>query len=81
MNMDYVLCQVLGYNTNGIDWALTFYDMNCQYHKHLQQQVDESPYLNLHGGYLWHVHSIKTNARYSMHQTSLLVQPELMAKS
>ncbi|KAG1866912.1 hypothetical protein F4604DRAFT_1505302, partial [Suillus subluteus] len=35
MNMDYALRQALGYNTDGIDWALTFYDINCQYHKHL----------------------------------------------
>ncbi|KAG1849775.1 hypothetical protein F4604DRAFT_1687361 [Suillus subluteus] len=63
MNMDYVLCQALGYNTNGIDWALTFYDINCQYHKHLHQRVEESPYLDLPWGMevipgigLWHVH-------------------------
>ncbi|KAG1775259.1 hypothetical protein EV702DRAFT_1047112 [Suillus placidus] len=63
MNMDYTLCQALGYNTNGIDRALTFYDINCQYHKHLQQRVDESPYLDLPWGMevtpgigLWHVH-------------------------
>ncbi|KAG1888335.1 hypothetical protein F4604DRAFT_1877431 [Suillus subluteus] len=37
MNMDYVLCQALGYNTDGIDRALTFYDINCQYHKHLHR--------------------------------------------
>ncbi|KAG1766493.1 hypothetical protein EV702DRAFT_1204105 [Suillus placidus] len=63
MNMDYILCQALGYNTNRIDRALTFYDINCQYHKHLQQWVDESPYLDLPWGMevtpgigLWHVH-------------------------
>ncbi|KAG1783199.1 hypothetical protein EV702DRAFT_948208, partial [Suillus placidus] len=63
MNMDYALCQALGYNTNRIDQALTFYDINCQYHKHLQQRVDESPYLDLPWGMevtpgigLWHVH-------------------------
>jgi hypothetical protein len=63
MNMDYALCQALGYNTNGIDRALTFYDINCQYHKHLQQRIDESPYLDLPWGMeitpgigLWHVH-------------------------
>ncbi|KAG1880162.1 hypothetical protein F4604DRAFT_1922842 [Suillus subluteus] len=63
MNMDYVLCQALGYNTDGIDRALTFYDINCQYHKHLDQQVEELPYLDLPWGMevipgigLWHVH-------------------------
>ncbi|KAG1862834.1 hypothetical protein DFJ58DRAFT_635999, partial [Suillus subalutaceus] len=63
MNMDYALCQALGYNTDGIDRALTFYDINCQYHKHLDQRVEESPYLDLPWGMevipgigLWHVH-------------------------
>ncbi|KAG1767881.1 hypothetical protein EV702DRAFT_979832 [Suillus placidus] len=63
MNMDYALCQALGYNTDGINRALTFYDINCQYHKHLHQRVDESPYLDLLWGMeiipgigLWHVH-------------------------
>ncbi|KAG1887203.1 hypothetical protein F4604DRAFT_1917014 [Suillus subluteus] len=63
MNMDYALCQALGYNTDGIDQALTFYDINCQYHKHLHQRVEESPYLDLPWGMevipgidLWHVH-------------------------
>ncbi|KAG1814166.1 hypothetical protein DFJ58DRAFT_740006 [Suillus subalutaceus] len=50
MNMDYALCQALGYNTDGIDWALMFYDINCQYHKHLDQRVEESPYLDLPWG-------------------------------
>ncbi|KAG1853038.1 hypothetical protein F4604DRAFT_1933492 [Suillus subluteus] len=63
MNMDYVLCQALGYNTDGIDRALMFYDINCQYHKHLHRRVEESPYLDLPWGMevipgigLWHVH-------------------------
>ncbi|KAG1718273.1 uncharacterized protein EDB91DRAFT_1090173 [Suillus paluster] len=63
MNMDYALCQALGYNTDGIDRALTFYDINCQYHKHLNRRIEESPYLDLPWGMeivpgigLWHVH-------------------------
>jgi len=63
MKMDYVLCQALRYNTNGIDWAFTFYDINCQYHKHLNKRIKESPYLDLPWGMdiipgigLWHVH-------------------------
>ncbi|KAG1888830.1 hypothetical protein F4604DRAFT_1915893 [Suillus subluteus] len=63
MNMDYALCQALGYNTDGIDRALTFYDINCQYHKHLNRRVEESPYIDLPWGMevipgigLWHVH-------------------------
>ncbi|KAG0692273.1 hypothetical protein DFH29DRAFT_985846 [Suillus ampliporus] len=43
--------------------ALTFYDVNCQYNKHLWQQVDESLHLSIPPGMdiipgigLWHVH-------------------------
>ncbi|KAG1726509.1 uncharacterized protein EDB91DRAFT_1061574, partial [Suillus paluster] len=63
MNMDYALCQALGYNTDGIDRALTFYNINCQYHKHLNWRIEELPYLDLPWGIeivpgieLWHVH-------------------------
>jgi hypothetical protein len=63
MNMDYALCNALKYNTEGITKAFTFYDINCQYHKHLQDRVKHSPYLNLPpnldivpGIGLWHVH-------------------------
>ncbi|KAG2139258.1 hypothetical protein DEU56DRAFT_755571 [Suillus clintonianus] len=63
MNMDYALCQALSYNTDGIERAFTFYDINCQYHKHLHQRIDASPYLGLPWGMdiipgigLWHVH-------------------------
>ncbi|KAG1852523.1 hypothetical protein F4604DRAFT_1933676 [Suillus subluteus] len=63
MNMDYALCQALGYNTDGIIRAFTFYDINCQYHKHLSKRIEESPYLDLPWGMdiipgigLWHVH-------------------------
>ncbi|KAG0695461.1 hypothetical protein DFH29DRAFT_880030 [Suillus ampliporus] len=62
MNMDYALCQALAYNTNGIDQALTFYDINYQYHKHLNQQIEEPLYIDLPWGMdivpgirLWHV--------------------------
>ncbi|KAG1881326.1 uncharacterized protein F5891DRAFT_973458 [Suillus fuscotomentosus] len=63
MNMDYVLCNALGYNTEGLETALTFYDMNCQYNKYLLHGVKESPYLAIPFGMeiipgigLWHVH-------------------------
>ncbi|KAG2095122.1 uncharacterized protein F5147DRAFT_778816 [Suillus discolor] len=63
MNMDYALCQALGYNTDGINRAFTFYDINCQYNKHLSKRIEESPYLDLPWGMdiipgigLWHVH-------------------------
>jgi hypothetical protein len=42
MNMDYALCKALGYNMDGLSWALTFYDVNCQYNKYLRHRVDES---------------------------------------
>ena len=63
MNMDYALCQALNYNTTGFGRAITFYDINCQYHNKLQERVDRSPYLSLPPGMvitpgigLWHVH-------------------------
>ncbi|KAG1725161.1 uncharacterized protein EDB91DRAFT_1254899 [Suillus paluster] len=50
MNMDYALCQALGYNTDGIDHISTW-------------RIEESPYLDLPWGMeivpgigLWHVH-------------------------
>ncbi|KAG1901134.1 uncharacterized protein F5891DRAFT_979687 [Suillus fuscotomentosus] len=63
MNMDYALCNALGYNTEGLETALTFYDVNCQYNKYLLRRVEESPYLAIPFGMeiilgigLWHVH-------------------------
>ncbi|KAG1839432.1 hypothetical protein F4604DRAFT_1940841 [Suillus subluteus] len=63
MNMDYALCNALSYNTDGLSQAFTFYDVNCQYYKHLQQRVDESLHLTIPSGMeivpgisLWHVH-------------------------
>ncbi|KAG1884389.1 hypothetical protein F4604DRAFT_1677024 [Suillus subluteus] len=63
MNMDYMLCNALGHNMEGLHQAFTFYDVNCQYHKHLQWQVDESLHLTIPSGMeiipgigLWHVH-------------------------
>lgn len=63
MNMDYALCNALAHNTDGLRRALTFYDVNCQYNKHLLRRVDESPHLSIPsdmniipGIGLWHVH-------------------------
>ncbi|KAG1726351.1 uncharacterized protein EDB91DRAFT_1061664 [Suillus paluster] len=63
MNMDYALCNTLSHNTDGLCQVLTFYDVNCQYNKHLWQRVDESLHLSLPLGMdiipgigLWHVH-------------------------
>ncbi|KAG2058799.1 hypothetical protein BDR06DRAFT_968296 [Suillus hirtellus] len=60
MNMDYALCEVLKMNTDGIHHALTFYDVNCQYHKCLKDRIAESPILQIPKELdiirLWHVH-------------------------
>ncbi|KAG2086762.1 uncharacterized protein F5147DRAFT_659138 [Suillus discolor] len=63
MNMDYALCEALKINADGIRCALTFYDVNCQYHKHLKDRIAESPILEIceelniiPGIGLWHVH-------------------------
>ncbi|KAG1900024.1 uncharacterized protein F5891DRAFT_980638 [Suillus fuscotomentosus] len=63
MNMDYALCKALKLNAEGIRHILTFYDVNCQYHKHLQDRIANSPLLKMHdkleitpGIGLWHVH-------------------------
>ncbi|KAG0707289.1 hypothetical protein DFH29DRAFT_796932 [Suillus ampliporus] len=63
MNVDYALCNALGHNMDGLCWAFTFYDVNCQYNKHLWQHVDESLHLSIPPGMdimlgigLWRVH-------------------------
>ncbi|KAG1908948.1 uncharacterized protein F5891DRAFT_1180522 [Suillus fuscotomentosus] len=63
MNMDYALCEALKMNADGIRRALTFYDVNCQYHKRLKDRIAESPILQIPkeldiipGIGLWHVH-------------------------
>ncbi|KAG1722601.1 uncharacterized protein EDB91DRAFT_1255997 [Suillus paluster] len=63
MNMDYALCEALQHNMQGLTRAITFYDINCQYHKHFHQRVWNSPYLTVDpavkivpGIGLWHVH-------------------------
>ncbi|KAG1801936.1 uncharacterized protein BJ212DRAFT_1450009 [Suillus subaureus] len=63
MNMDYALCEAAQHNMEGITRAVTFYDINCQYNKHFQVQVDQSQFLEMvpeltiiPGIRLWHVH-------------------------
>ncbi|KAG1735762.1 hypothetical protein EDB19DRAFT_1896184 [Suillus lakei] len=53
----------LKHNASSIRHALTFYDVNCQYHKYLRDRVSDSPFLELDqaleimpGIGLWHVH-------------------------
>ncbi|KAG1783468.1 hypothetical protein EV702DRAFT_1176575 [Suillus placidus] len=36
MNMDYTLCEASQHNMEGITRAIIFYDINCQYNKHLR---------------------------------------------
>ncbi|KAG1801921.1 hypothetical protein EV424DRAFT_1351821 [Suillus variegatus] len=57
------LYEALKHNAGGIQRALTFYDINCQYHKYLRDCVSDSPFLELDqaleimlGIGLWHVH-------------------------
>ena len=61
--MDYALSQALNYKTDGISRAITFYDINCQYNKHLMDRVAASMYLSIPSSMkiipaigLWHVH-------------------------
>ncbi|KAG1765179.1 hypothetical protein EV702DRAFT_1051123 [Suillus placidus] len=63
MNMDYALCEASQHNMEGITRAVTFYDINCQYNKHLRDRVDQSRFLEMAleltiipGIGLWHVH-------------------------
>ncbi|KAG1863200.1 hypothetical protein DFJ58DRAFT_656481 [Suillus subalutaceus] len=63
MNMDYTLYEGLKHNADGIQHALTCYDVNCQYHKHLKDRVADNPFLDIWpeleiipGIGLWHVH-------------------------
>ncbi|KAG2058441.1 hypothetical protein BDR06DRAFT_1029808 [Suillus hirtellus] len=63
MNMDYALCEALKMNTKGIHCVLTFYNVNCQYHKCLKDCIAKSPILEvpkeldiIPGIGLWHVH-------------------------
>ncbi|KAG1805128.1 hypothetical protein EV424DRAFT_1474414 [Suillus variegatus] len=63
MNMDYALCEALKINTDGLRHVLTFYDVNCQYHKRLKDHIAESLILEIPkelniipGIGLWHVH-------------------------
>ncbi|KAG1840237.1 hypothetical protein F4604DRAFT_1885096 [Suillus subluteus] len=75
MNMDYALCQGLKHNADGIRHALTFYDVNCQSHKHLKDHIADSVFLDIQpqleiipGIGLWHVHGHQDN--WYVHYTS-----------
>ena len=61
--MDYALVHALQHKMAGIPWVLTFYDINCQYMKNLQQRMAGSQYLVLSPQPtlvpsigIWHIH-------------------------
>ncbi|KAG1727579.1 uncharacterized protein EDB91DRAFT_1086380 [Suillus paluster] len=63
MNMDYALCEAAQHNMDGITRAVTFYDINCQYNKHLHVRVDQNQFLTMVPELtviprigLWHIH-------------------------
>jgi hypothetical protein len=45
MNMDYSLCQAINYQSQGIRQSFIYYDIACQYFKHLNRRIAESSYL------------------------------------
>ncbi|KAG2103721.1 uncharacterized protein F5147DRAFT_654633 [Suillus discolor] len=68
INMDYALCEALKVNAEGIRRVLTFYDVNCQYHKNLKECITNSPFLEIPmeldivpGIGLWHVYGHQDN--------------------
>ena len=63
MNMDYSLAHMLHYNMDHIQWVVTFYDVNCQYTKHLYQQLKDNSFISLSLNIqlvvaigAWHIH-------------------------
>ncbi|KAF9521376.1 hypothetical protein CPB83DRAFT_778848, partial [Crepidotus variabilis] len=72
MNIDWSLCQAL--QTTGMDQlpeVLHIYDINCQYHIHLQSRIENNPYLNLDTKVelikaigLFHVHAHQESCLY-----------------
>jgi hypothetical protein len=50
MNMDYTLCQALGYNSDGIPRSVVCYDIACQFFTHFDSRVRNSPYLSVPKG-------------------------------
>jgi hypothetical protein len=50
MNIDYAICQALGYNSLGLSEALIAYDVACQWSINFDQRVKQSPHLSLPQG-------------------------------
>jgi hypothetical protein len=47
INIDYAICQALGYNTQGLSQALIAYDVACQWSIHFDERVKQSVHLHL----------------------------------
>ena len=47
MNIDYSICQALGFNTSGFEEALVEYDVACSWSINFQKRLLASKYLNL----------------------------------
>lgn len=63
MNMDYCLSESLKYKSKGLHFAALYYDIMCQYWRHLLQRFDKNDHLTLPDGMqfkraigLFHVH-------------------------
>jgi hypothetical protein len=50
ININYAICQALGYNTHGLREALVAYDVACQWSIHFEHRVDHSAHLHLPNG-------------------------------
>lgn len=47
MNMDYCLSESLKYKLKGLPFAALYYDIMCQYWRHLEERFDKNPHLTL----------------------------------
>ena len=47
MNMDYSICQALGYQTSGFSECLVIYDVGCQWNLHFGERVKANRFLSL----------------------------------
>lgn len=53
MNIDYAICQALGYNTDGLTEALVEYDVSCQWSINFAKRLEHSTTLHLPQGLSW----------------------------
>lgn len=53
MNIDYAICQALGYNTDGLTEGLVEYDVGCQWSINFDKRVENTTTLNLPQGLSW----------------------------